>query len=257
VIWRLPVSGTDISLRQPDGGEDVLLYESADPGLRLALLLAGRLASSLDGRELQWDQATVTDLDAVMLFVRILEFGYEVRAEAICPTTGCRRRIDISFALDAYLKSNVPVTPRGVEGDGAGWYRLRDLPNRFRLPRATDLLAAAEYPDTARYLSRTCIEPPPESSARLAELERAMAAMAPNLGQDLSVVCPECAMPIAVRFDPIDFTLRELRGPASTVYQDVHLLASRYHWREAEILALPRQRRAAYADMAQMPVGLD
>lgn len=257
MICRLPVSGTEISLRQPDGDEDVLLYESPDPGLRLALTLANRLSSRVDGRDLQWDEAAITDLDAVMIFVRILEFGSLVHGEAVCPSIACRRRIDISFALDAYLKSNLPAVPRGVDGDGAGWYRLRDLPNRFRLPRASDLLAAGAYPDARGYLTQTCIEPAPESSSRLAQLERAMAAMAPNLAQDLPVACPECATSISVRFDPIDYTLRELRGPASTVYEDVHILASRYHWREREILALPRQRRAAYVEMAQQAAGLN
>ena len=52
-------------------------------------------------------------------------------------------------------------------------------------------------------------------------------------------------------FDARWFCLRDLRQKAAFIYQDVDLLARRYHWSEAEILALPRARRAAYVDLAR------
>jgi hypothetical protein len=256
-MWRLPVSGTELSLRGPEGNDDLLLYESTDRGLRLALEIASRLARRSDGEPLRWEEATLTDLDAVLIFLRVMQFGFQVRAEAVCSWAACRRRIDVSFGLDIYLRSNQPAAPRGITADGDGWYRLADLPPRFRLPTVSDLLEAGAYPDSAAYLRETCIQPQPVARLFGARLERAMSAMAPNLAQGLTMVCPECRLPISVWFDPIDYTLRELRGPAARVHQEVHVLASTYHWPEAEILALPRQRRAAYVELAEQSRALD
>ncbi len=47
------------------------------------------------------------------------------------------------------------------------------------------------------------------------------------------------------------FCLTELRKRAAFVYQDVDVLARRYHWSERAILALPSARRAAYAELAR------
>ena len=54
-----------------------------------------------------------------------------------------------------------------------------------------------------------------------------------------------------LRSDPRQFTLRELRDQAVFIYEDTHLLAEHYHWPEAEILALPRERRLRYAQMVR------
>ncbi len=43
-------------------------------------------------------------------------------------------------------------------------------------------------------------------------------------------------------FDARWFCLRELRQRATFIYQDVDILARRYHWSETEILALPADR---------------
>lgn len=250
-MWRLPVSGTDVMLRRPRGEDDLLLCESTDNGVRLALELASRLARRSDGAELAWEAATLTDLDAVLIFIRSVEFGYQLRAETVCPSPSCRRRIDVSFGLDGYLSSNQPAVPRGLTAAGDGWYRLRELPALFRLPTAGDLIAALPEVDPASFLYEACIQPQPAPASCRLQLERAMSVMAPNLARDLQVACPECGDSISVRFDPLDYTLRELRGPAADVHEEVHILASTYHWREADILALPRQRRTAYVEIAE------
>jgi hypothetical protein len=40
----------------------------------------------------------------------------------------------------------------------------------------------------------------------------------------------------------------ELRRMAGAVHDDVDLIARAYHWTEATILALPQDRRRAYAE---------
>ena len=82
----------------------------------------------------------------------------------------------------------------------------------------------------------------------------ALAAMAPALSEELSARCPACGSTVVVFFDARGFALRELRNQASFVYADAHLLARHYHWPEAEILALPRDRRVRYAEMLRHEV---
>ncbi len=82
-----------------------------------------------------------------------------------------------------------------------------------------------------------------------------MEAMAPSLSGDLQGVCPECGASVTVHFEARWFCLRELRDRAAFLYQDVDLLARRYHWSEAEILSMPQGRRAAYAELARHGTG--
>jgi hypothetical protein len=45
--------------------------------------------------------------------------------------------------------------------------------------------------------------------------------------------------------------LGEIGDSARFLFEDVDLLASRYHWREDEVLALTAARRHAYVDAAR------
>ena len=82
-----------------------------------------------------------------------------------------------------------------------------------------------------------------------------MEAMAPSLSCDLQGLCPECASTVTVQFDARWYCLRELRERAAFIYQDVDILARRYHWSEMEILSMPHVRRAAYAELARQAEG--
>ena len=82
-----------------------------------------------------------------------------------------------------------------------------------------------------------------------------MTAMAPPLSSDLEGACPDCGTPITVAFEPRPYCLRELRDRARFLYADVDLLASRYHWAEDSILALPNRRRQAYVELALSGTG--
>ena len=83
-----------------------------------------------------------------------------------------------------------------------------------------------------------------------------MAAMAPPLSSDLRGECPDCGAAITVAFEPRPYCLRELRDRARFVYADVDLLASRYHWAEDSILAMPNRRRQTYVELALERGGL-
>ena len=69
--------------------------------------------------------------------------------------------------------------------------------------------------------------------------------VAADVGTLVVTGCPECGAEHVVAVDP--FGLNALRG--GHLYREVHALASRYHWSEADILALPRARRRLYLSL--------
>jgi hypothetical protein len=250
--FRLPVSGTEIILRQPTGAEDMLLMESGADDSRLAIALIVRMAEASDGHSIRWEDLPICDLDAVMLRIRQLIFGDLVRADIACTAPGCGKRIDIAFSVNQYLEHHWPRRARNAErATDDGWIRLRSDAISFRLPTGADQLAISSNPDPRRELIRRCIRPAEVAAAAVRRVERAMEAMAPSLAHELSGTCPECGAPFAVYFDPRCFTLAELRGQAAFFYEDAYLLAEQYHWSEAEILALPRDRRLRYTEMVR------
>lgn len=249
---RLPVSGKEVILRQPTGAEDMQLVEALTCDTALALDLITRLALPANGSAFQWDTLCVTDLEALLLLLRQMLFGDLIRTDITCPAKDCGRRIDVAFRIGEYLAHHSPHTPRGVEAaDEAGWFRFRDAPVSFRLPSAADQVAVSRLPKPEYELIRRCIRPAEISARMLKRVETAMAALAPSLSDKLQGECSECGTIVDMYFDVQQFTLRELCDQAAFIYEDVHLLAKHYHWSQAEILALPRSRRAHYTEMVQ------
>lgn len=75
-----------------------------------------------------------------------------------------------------------------------------------------------------------------------------MAAMAPEVSRPVAGTCPDCAAAVQAPLHVARVVLGELRRAAGAVHDDVDLIARTYHWPEAEILALPQDRRRAYAE---------
>lgn len=254
----LPVSRIEVVLRQPDGADDLLLVESAGTDTRLALALVSRVASTVSGDGIDCESLAVTDLDALLLSLRRLVFGDLIRADARCPVEGCGARMDIAFGVTDYLAHHAPRRAHGVgHADENGWFRLPKSDVLFRLPTVKDLLAVEDDPKPERELRRRCVRPASFSKLFTPRVERAMRALAPSLAEEIRGECPECGAQVDIHFDPRAFVLRELRGQASYVYVDVHLIAARYHWRESDILALPRSRRVNYAEMIRREMSPD
>jgi hypothetical protein len=252
-LLRLPVSGFEVDLRQPAGDDDLLLAESSDTGPRFAVEIMERLAPILAGPSDDnhgWEVVPLTDMDVAMLHLRRLVIGDLVRADIVCPAPTCRQRIDVSFRVSEYLNHHRVRRNRDIEaGPEPGWYRLPAVNAEFRLPTSADLNALAGHDGARRALADRLVRPRSLASTALRRVEAAMEAMSPNLSGDLGARCPECGSVITVYFDVQLFTLMELRGRARGIYEEIHLLASGYHWREADILALPASRRNRYADM--------
>jgi hypothetical protein len=249
---RLPTSGIDVILREPVGAEDILLLEAPAYDTAFALELVARLALPTNGPEVEWSSLCVTDLDALLLLLRQMLFGNLIRTDIVCPAVDCGARIDVAFRIGEYLAHHRPHAARGVEAaDEPGWFRLRNTPVSFRLPTAADQVLVTQALQPERELIQRCIQPADVPARLLKRVETAMETLAPSLSQDLQGQCPKCEMSVDMYFDVQQFVLSELRDQAALIYEDVHLLALHYHWPQAEILALPRRRRAHYAEMVQ------
>lgn len=252
--YELPVSRKQIALRWPSGVEDLLLVEAPLLDVALAVALATRLAPAVDGTALDWWAMPAADLDAWLLALHRQLFGDLLRSSARCSPPGCGERIDIAFGVGDYLRHHRPRRPRALRPSDAGWLRLDDVPGiRFRIPSVTEQHAAATTAAPVRLLRARCVladEGVDPSGRALRRIERALAVLAPCLADDLTGVCPECGGAVTVTFDPLDYVLRELREQAAWIYQDVHVLAASYGWREVDVLALPAMRRLRYAELA-------
>lgn len=237
-----------------------------------------------------WSSLTATDLDVFILRLRQSALGDRVVSDVRCHAEGCGQRIDISFGIDQYLRHYVPartafrgrgwiVEPGQEPRQQPGWFQLilasanrkggtaaadavsssvanerpsgSDLGVHFRLPTIADLLAVAGRADAVEELARRCIRPGAVSVRQRRAIEAAMEAIAPHMSQDLQGICPDCGAQVKVFFNSRRYCLRELRDRAAFVYQDIDVLARRYHWAESDILALPRIRRMHYAEAAR------
>jgi hypothetical protein len=251
-MLRLPVSGVEVILLAPTGREDVMLLEAPDLDLPLALALLRRLAQSLEG-DLDLGALVVTDYEALLLGVHRAAFGDQVKADLVCGMKNCGSRAEVSFGIEGYLAHNRPRRPRGVAAVTAksGWFQLQDRDNtvHYRLPTTADLTAVTADPEPEREVMRRCVDGPLPDGRLRRKLEKAMARQAPSLSGQLQGRCPACGASLYFFFNVQGFVLQELRDQAAFVYQDTHLLALHYHWHEAQILEMPRNRRMQYAEM--------
>ena len=253
----LPVSGLHVTLRRPAGEEDVLLFEAPQRDMRLTVGLLSRVARAESG-DLRCEALPITDIEVLLLELRRLMFGDVVRGQARCSSRKCGARVDVSFRISDYLAHHAPRRAvRDLQPDGdEGWLTLMNAPVRFRLPVAADQIGVSGRPDAERMMIARCVDPPELPQRLMARVTRALSMLAPSLADVVKGQCPECRSEIAVYFDPQDFTLRELVGEAAMVFEDVHLLASRYHWSESAIMSMTRARRVQYAELIQREEGL-
>ena len=255
-MYRLPVSGAKVSLRELSGVEDVLLAEAPRSDTELALAIISRLAEPVEDSNVPWEELTPTDLDALLLTIRRTVLGETISGDSSCPIETCGAKVDVTFSVAQYLDHQRPRKPRDVEATNEpGWFRLQGSPVSFRLPSGADLLAISTQDDPVSDLIRRCVRPPDPPARLLRRIERAMDALAPSPATDLQGTCPECGHIFELRFDPQEFSLRELREQAAFIYEDVHLIAQHYRWSEAEIMLLPRNRRIRYAEMIRQERG--
>lgn len=173
--------------------------------------------------------------------------------------TRCQARFDVGFRL-----SQLPVTPAGA---GYPWAELSlaGRPARLRLPTGDDEAGFGAMPPgpARRALALRCVAEidgvPPDTEIlgsfgerEIDAIDEALDAIAPQVAATLSTVCTECGAAQTLELDVYQTFVFETQP----LYREVHRLASHYHWSEAQILRLPRERRRLYLDLIDRSDGM-
>ncbi len=254
-VWVEGVRYREASLRALSGSDEETIGDASSwpsPAARVTALLTaavmriGALAP-IDVEQIR--ALTVLDRDAVLIALRQRLFGDRIQSTIICPNAECGKPIDLDFRL-----SDLPVPDRS--GDTRRYeFTIDGRSVAYRLPDGGDQEAAAGLVGTAvdqaeQIILRRCVENFDELSAdQVAALHAEMARRDPQLDDEFDAHCPECGRDFGVHFDIQDFLLREISGTRLQLYRQVHTLAWYYHWSEAEILAMPFQKRHIYLDL--------
>lgn len=160
---------------------------------------------------------------------------------------GCAREFDIPVSLNAAPRKSAAQDFPVIEVPTSLGLRLFEAPNG----RHEELLVGETEAPVRRLLALVGLADSAEADARaftkedVARIEMAFEEACPEIADTVESTCPNCALPVAARIDPLDFAFPR---PAALL-RDVHVIAAAYHWSEDQILALPASRRAAYAGM--------
>lgn len=227
------------------------------PSARRAMLLLAAASPETSPGELA--QFSIGQRDACLLTLREWMFGAQIQGIAACPK--CRERLELMFDVAEIrvakdLETALPVASHLLRIDG---YEVR-----FRPPNTTDLeaIATCQTAEAARdqLLARCTLEIrrgkknakthaaqlPPKVVGALVEK---MALVDPQANVQLSFTCPVCLHGWSAAFDIASFLWSEINDWAERVLRQIHIIASAYGWREADILEMSAERRSYYLEM--------
>jgi hypothetical protein len=184
--------------------------------------------------------------DGELLSLRDETFGS--RIDAVVGCASCGELLELSLDTAALERGN----PAGA-GIHSVFCESGEV--RFRLPTRGDLAAVANGGGLTAVgealLARCVVSPPPKelsAAARRAVIER-MAELDPLAVVELALECPACGAAGRAIFDIGAFVWAELEAAAQATLEDVHVLASAYGWREADVLELSPPRRRLYLEL--------
>ncbi|MFN9029451.1 MAG: hypothetical protein ACK54C_14880 [Betaproteobacteria bacterium] len=235
--------------------------ENLSPAARTTRLLAAAVravgpCSPLD--EALARQLTAGDREALLLALHDVQFGGRMHARLACPH--CVAALELDLAVDELLLPDrvaASLPPCEVADPQAGMVRLQ-----LRLPTGADLEQAAHDaaidPDAAtRALLERCVQSACDLEGRAVSLSApllqaaadAIAAGDPQAEIALVLDCPQCSARFEALFDTARFVFDRLEAMARDFWREVHDIATRYHWSESDIVALPPSRRRRYLQM--------
>ena len=217
--------------------------------------------------------------DTLLLTLRERTFGSQLVSLAVCPS--CGERLELNFQIE-----DIRVTPP-AEPVEMLVLNVSDYEISFRLPNSLDLMAIAASSYTeAEHKAHATRSPVQQSFAsasheHLANAqdiligrcllkaackgeELAVHQLPPNLldvvveqiaqadpqaDVQLALTCAACGHQWESLFDIVSFFWTEINAWVTRILQEVHILASAYGWREADILAMSPRRRQLYLEM--------
>lgn len=212
----------------------------------------------------------VGDRQYLLLKLREITFGKEVRAVVNCSWPDCGERLDIDFLTDHISVIQFPQKGRFYEmllSEAEGGERIV-----FRLPNGEDQELIAHHADdnealASEMLLGVCVQSigsfapaAKEQIKKLSpraklEIEQEMDRLAPKVALNMEAFCPECERNFTLPFDLEAFVLEELCTRPDLLLREVHYLAYHYHWSEKEILGMTRENRRKYIEVLSDEIG--
>lgn len=208
----------------------------------------------------------VGDREFLMLRLRELALGKELKAMIVCGDPKCAQSMDIVLNLHDLIPAAKPVDRRVFQLDLSEGEQKFAF--EFRLPTGADQEASADWPggdagaainrllanmivriNDNRFVDDQAVAMLPQPV--LQGLERRIEELVPLAEIDLNVKCVECGRQSVAQLDVTWLFLQELLLSRSVLEREVHCIAWHYHWPEREILSLTRQKRRRYLELIQ------
>jgi hypothetical protein len=235
-------------MNAPQAGTLVHMWErgvDCSPAGRGLLLLELALPGSPPEQQAQ---LSIGHRDSCLIDLREHLFGGTIEALSACGR--CGEAIAIEFELDGIRAPH--AAPGTVVVIRAGGRSLR-----FRLPNSSDLIAIEQERDfdaaERRLLGRCLVEGRASDAERVQaasdSISRALGDADPQAELMLDIACPGCGEGQAAPFDIVTHLWSEITDWVMDMFEEVDLLAARYGWSEADILAMRPARRRAYLDL--------
>jgi hypothetical protein len=208
---------------------------------------------SVGETEIDPDRWTVNSRLQGLLAVAIATQGGQIGVVLRCPGPSCATEMTVNLDLSDF--QNTTDRHEAVcRTDGGHTVRLR-VPTGADQARWIKDSCAQVAPCSVAVMARDLVVEvdgaPPSNDWQVPEawfetLEAALEQADPLTNLELRSCCPACGMDVAVPFDLEAMLLKLLAGQSARLLDDVHQLASAYHWSETAILSLTPHRRHEY-----------
>jgi hypothetical protein len=211
------------------------------PRLVTALLVA---CSDLAEPDVWWAQPVGSRIAALLRLLASTEHIDRLTVPSRCPQPACRESFELDLPVGGLLEraSDAGPVPVALAGERSVWMR-RPTGNDLRVWRA---LRPGSRAQAIAAMVEALVQAGPVMPGDEPALADALAAVDPLVGLTVSCRCPACEAPTEVPVDLEGLVLGRLGACQRALLREVHQLASRYGWTEAEVLAIPPARRARY-----------
>ena len=222
---------------------DLDFGQSDRPGLVTAVL--AQCAADDADADAWWSRTVGTRTAALLSLLAVTDASAQVGFTARCGAAGCGELFGFDLPLQA-LATQASLDDAAV--------RVALDPARsvhLRRPTGADLRDwHVRRPATRSEAVRTMLDALlVEGTVDLedeARLSQAIVALDPLVDFSVHCHCPACGASSDVAIDLEALALGRLHARQQGLLRDVHRLASRYGWTEAQVLAVPPARRARY-----------
>jgi hypothetical protein len=222
--------------------EDLELDFRDDDRPSLVTALLARCAAG--DEQYWWQQPVGTRIAALLQLLAVTDRSSRLELQARCTQAGCREMFEFELSLPSLVEQASTASPLEVLLDGQRRVSMRCATGEdLRRWRAAGPRSRHEAIATMIATLRIDGTVGPDDNLALAE---AISARDPLVDFSVACDCPACGVMQSLPVDLEGVALRQLDARQRALLEDVHRLASRYGWTEAEVLAIAPSRRARY-----------